>query len=164
MFLTLACTISIAGIYLMISRGTVGSWPMHVMTGFSGVVVLVSSFFALRAALQKRFVEHRVWAIRLYLAANGVLFFRIMLFGWLMVFGQLGIDFATFTGPAIMFVSVASYLLPLAVFEFYQYSQRSGSTLINGLFTGLMCVVSLCFLIGTAGVVMGNWYPTLFPA
>ena len=73
---------------------------------FGGLVVIVSSIFAVKTAL-RNFNAHQRWAIRLYLAANGVLFFRLLIFAWFLAFGTLGVDTATFTGPAVLVLAFA---------------------------------------------------------
>ncbi|QPG06874.1 DUF2306 domain-containing protein [Salinimonas marina] len=162
-FVTLAVCISMASQYLLWTRGTVGSLSMHLMTSFSGIVVVVSAIMAVKAARNKRIAIHQVWAVRLFLAANSVLFFRILLFGWLMIFGQAGIDFSTFSGPAVVAISIGSYLLPLLMFEWYRYGLTAQSGFATVTITMAMGLAVICFSIGTFGVVVGNWYPALFP-
>lgn len=161
-FVTLAVCISVAGQYLLWTRGTVGTLSMHLMTSFSGIVVVVSAVMAVRAARNKRISLHQVWAVRLFLAANSVLFFRILLFGWLMLFGQEGIDFSTFSGPAVVAISIGSYILPLLMFECYRYGLTAQSVFATVSITMAMGLAVVCFSVGTFGVVAGNWYPTIF--
>lgn len=159
LFVTLACTISLAGMYLIIVRGTVGNTLLHSLTFFSGVVVIVSSFFAIKAARNRNFALHQVWAIRLYLAANGVLFFRLMIFGWMISFGALGINTEDFTGPTVVTVSVFSYVMPLLIAEFVRYTKNCDKVILHYACAGLMFAISLVFIGGLFAITIANWYP-----
>ncbi|WP_240494344.1 DUF2306 domain-containing protein [Pseudoalteromonas gelatinilytica] len=160
-FVVLACCISFAGMYLMIVRGTVGNTLMHALTMFGGLVVIVSSIFAVKTARARNFNAHQKWTIRLYLAANGVLFFRLLIFAWFLVFGTLGVDTATFTGPAVLAVSLCSYLVPLLIAELVRYAARTNITFITIGTACLMTLISIVFLIGLFGVTLANWYPAI---
>ncbi len=161
LFVVLACTIALAGMYLIIVRGTVGNTLMHSMTFFAGTVVLVSSYFAVLTARKKQFNHHQIWAIRLYLAANGVLFFRLTLFAWFIVFGSIGINTKDFTGPTLVMISVSSYILPLFLFELLRYAEKTRNTVIKGLMITILLVISLVFLVGLFGISAGSWFPAL---
>jgi hypothetical protein len=175
-FVVLACTISLAGMYLITSRGTVGDLFMHSMTFFSGLVVLLASFLAVKAARSRNIKLHSEWAIRLFLAANGVLFFRLIIFAWFMVFGALGVNTDDFTGPTVYAVSVSAYLLPLVIFEWYRrlHRQLSDASKLTSVQSNIMLktyAISICliligmiFLIGLFGITLGSWYPSLFTA
>lgn len=173
-FVSLACTISLAGMYLIIFRGTVGDLFMHSMTFFSGTVVLVASFYAVKAARSRNIKLHSDWALRLFLAANGVLFFRLIIFAWFMIFGTLGVNTDDFTGPTVYAVSVSAYLLPLIIFEWYRRTQRqlgavsttvnTGSLLKFGSYalSGCLGIIGLVFMLGLFGITLGSWYPSVF--
>ncbi|WP_029880486.1 DUF2306 domain-containing protein [Pseudoalteromonas sp. TB64] len=161
LFVLLACTISLAGIYLMVVRGSVGSPLTQGLTIFGGCVVILSSIFAVRAAKTRNIKHHQIWAIRLYLAANGVLFFRLIIFAWFLIFGTLGIDTATFTGPTVLAVSICSYVLPLGIAELIRYAEKTTNTIILITTASIMVLISLIFLVGLSGVVLANWYPAI---
>ncbi|WP_257323988.1 DUF2306 domain-containing protein [Pseudoalteromonas rhizosphaerae] len=160
-FVLLACTISMAGMYLIIVRGTVGNTLMHSLTIFAGCVVILSSILAVQAARGRNINTHQIWAIRLYLAANGVLFFRLMIFAWFLTFGSLGIDTATFTGPTVLTISICSYVMPLLIAELVRYAGRTTNKVITTVTAGLMVLISFVFLVGLFGVVLANWYPAI---
>ena len=161
-FVILACCISLAGLYLIIVRGTVGNTLMHALTMFGGLLVIVSSIFAVKTARARNIHAHQIWAIRLYLAANGVLFFRLMIFAWFIVFGSLGIDTATFTGPTVIFISLCSYVFPILIAELVRYAAKKTShRLITLTCACLMLLISAIFLTGLFGVVLASWYPAI---
>lgn len=160
-FVLLACTISLAGIYLMLARGTVGNTLMHGLTIFGGCVVILSSILAVIAARKRNIGLHKRWAIRLYLAANGVLFFRLMIFAWFLLFGTLGVDPTTFTGPAVLAVSICSYVLPLLIAELVRYAEGTTNKVITIATASLMVMIAIIFLVGLFGVVLANWFPAI---
>lgn len=158
-FVLLACTISMAGMYLMIVRGTVGNLLMHSLTMFGGGMVILSSIFAVLAARKRNINSHKIWAIRLYLVANGVLFFRLMIFAWFLTFGSQGIDPATFTGPTVLAVSICSYVMPLLIAELVRYAETTTNKIMTIATASLMMLISVVFLVGLFGVVLAEWYP-----
>ena len=158
---TLACLISLAGMYLIIFRGTVGNLLMHSLTTFGGLMILISSFMSIKAARNKNFEQHKIWAIRLYLAANGVLFFRLIMFAWLSVFGTLGINIKDFTGVTVVCISISSYVLPLLIAEWVRYAKYTTNP-VTIIFCGvLMLAISAVFLLGLFAISVGNWYPSV---
>jgi uncharacterized membrane protein len=160
-YVSLACVISLAGMYLILFRGTVGNVFLHSMTFFSGIVVVLSSFLAIRAIRRKEISIHQRWATRLFLAANGVLFFRLFIFAWFLVFGSLGVNTDDFTGPTVYAVSLCSYLLPLIFFEWYRWAVKQQSK-VHHLAVGVILMgISAIFLIGLFGITMANWYPSI---
>ena len=175
LFVTLACSISLAGMYLLLSRGTVGNPLLHGLTAFSGVMVIVSSFFAIRAIRNANVTLHQRWALHLFLAANGVLFFRLFIFAWMTLFGTLGINTADFTGPAVISVSVLSYVAPhiivqlIWVVKVTATDRATGSaagntnrvSLLRNLISVTLLVVSAVFIIGLFGLTLGSWYPAV---
>lgn len=156
-FVLLACTISFAGIYLILTRGTF-DWFII----FDGCLVILSSILAVRAARKSNIKLHKIWAIRLYLAANGVLFFRLMIFAWFLTFGALGIDTATFTGPTVLAISVCSYVIPLFIAELIRYAENTTNKVITITSASIMILISIIFLVGLFGIVLAEWYPKIF--
>ena len=160
-FVVLACCISMAGMYLIIMRGTVGNTLMHALTMFGGCVVIVSSVFAVLHARKRDISHHQIWAIRLYLAANGVLFFRLLIFAWFLIFGNLGVDTKTFTGPTVIAISLCSYVLPLLIAELVRYAAKTKNSVLSFSTALLMILISGVFLVGLFGVGASRWYPAV---
>jgi uncharacterized membrane protein len=163
-FVLLACTISLAGLYLITVRGTVGNTLMHSLTAFSGAVVIISSIFAVRAARKRSFALHQQWALRLFLAANSVLFFRLFIFAWFITFGSLGVNTENFTGPTVLSVSVLSYIVPLIIVQLVWYANKGKQPWLLISLSALLLLISAIFLLGLFGLIVGNWYPSVFVA
>jgi hypothetical protein len=158
-FLVSAIACSLAGQYLIYTREIPGNLVMDIGTSSAGILVLFFSVLAYKTARAKRFVEHRKWAMRLFLVANAGWFFRIGLMLWLVVNqGPVGMDMKTFTGPALVFISYAQFLLPLAMLELYLRAQNSRSNGFKVFTSGLIFVAALATLAGVGAASAMMWF------
>jgi hypothetical protein len=125
-YLSSVVVMSIGGLIMVWTRGTVGDLSQHVAISINALLIIGCAGMALRHALARRFDVHRRWALRLFLVVSGVWFFRIGLMLWIVANqGPVGFDPVTFSGPFLTTLSFAQYLLPLAVLELYFRAQRS---------------------------------------
>jgi uncharacterized membrane protein len=148
---------SVTGFYLVWVRGTVGGAPMHLAISLNGLLIMAFAWLAWRSARERRFVDHRRWALRLFIAANGVWFFRVGLMLWLMIWqAPVGFDPKSFTGPFVYALSLAQFLVPLAVLELYLRVRGRGMALALTL-----VLLSLATAGGIFGAAMGLWMPRL---
>src|SRR5258708_1686965 len=130
LYMVTAFTISLAGLYMMWGRGTVGDLSQHLGQSLNAVLIMLCAVMALRYALARDFKTHRRWALRLYLVVSASLFIRAGLFLSLFLnHGPFGFDPATFSGPFLTFLSFAQYLVPLTVLEIYLRAQDPPSAL-----------------------------------
>ncbi|HEY0954479.1 MAG TPA: DUF2306 domain-containing protein [Roseateles sp.] len=144
-----------SGLYLLWVRGTVGDLSQHLGMSLNALLIIGFALLAWRAARVRDFATHRRWALRLFLAANGVWFFRVGLMLWLMVFRRpVGFDPASFTGPFLTVLAFAQFLLPLAVLEIYLRSRGWAVAVLLG-------IASLATAGGVLGATMGMWLPRL---
>lgn len=154
-----AFTISIAGLYMLWFRGTVGDLSQHLGQSLDAVLIMLCSALALRYALARDFKTHRRWALRLFMVVSASLFIRAGLFlSFLLNHGPFGFSAATFSGPFLTFLSFGQYLVPLAVLEIYLRTQdRAGArgrlAMAAGLFAltvvmgaGIIAVTMVAFL------------------
>jgi len=152
---------SIAGLYLVWTRGTVGGLVMHLGLTLDGILIMIFAAIALRYAIAREIDVHHRWALRLFMVVNGVWFFRIGLMLWFMTTGGAGIDSETFTGPALDFLSFADYLIPLAILEIYlRTKDRAGP---GGKFAmaAALLVLTVAMGVGIFAATMGMWLPAL---
>lgn len=160
-YITAAVVSSLAGIYMVWARGTVGDLLNDIAITLDGVLILAFAAIALRHAIARNIRQHRRWALRLFLVAGGVWFFRIGLMGWVFMTGGIGVDFATFSGPFITFWSFGQYLLPLAILQLYFYTQdhaTAGGRIAMS--TGLAALAVLTG-IGIFAATVGMWLPRM---
>ena len=126
----------------------------------NGLLIIVFTIFAWKKAVAKQFAKHRKWALRLFMAASGVWFFRIGLMFWILVNGgPRGFDPETFTGPALTVIKAAQYVLPLLVLELYFWVSERGNTTGKWLFSALMILLTVLTGIGIFAACMGLWFP-----
>lgn len=100
--------------------------------------------------------------LRLFLAANGVWFFRVGLMLWLVVNKRpAGFDPVTFQGPFLTFLAFAQFLLPLAVLELYLRARDGASAPRRAVMAAGLCALTLAMGGGIAAAFMGMWLPHL---
>ena len=157
LYILTAFTASLAGLYLMWVRGTVGDLSQHIAISINAILIMLFAAIALRAAMQRQFAVHRRWALRLFLAANGVWFFRVGLMFWFAVMrGPAGFNPKTFEGPFLTFLAFAQYLLPLGMLELYLRARDGFGRIAVATGIGALTVATA---IGVVMASMFMWLP-----
>ncbi|MEO0996843.1 MAG: DUF2306 domain-containing protein [Pseudomonadota bacterium] len=160
-YITAAVISAAGGLYMIWTRGTVGDTWTQLGTSLDGVLILVCAAFALRFAIARDITRHRRWALRLFMVAGAVWFFRVGLMGWVTVTGGIGIDWETFTGPFIYFLSFGQYLVPLIVLELY-FRARDGREPASQIAVAVTIAAFTVFMgTGIFAATMGMWLPRL---
>ena len=151
-YMVTAFSVSLAGLYMMWFRGTVGGPAQHVAQSIDAVLIMVCAVMALRFALARDFVTHRRWALRLYLVVSASLFIRAagLLLPILPATGPFGFDPATLTGPFFVELSYGQYLIPLAVLELYFRTQARPGAPRRYAMAALLFVLTLALGAGIA--------------
>lgn len=149
------------GLYMIWTRGTVGDIVTQLSISLDGVLILVCAALALRHAAARDFARHRQWALRLFMVASAVWFFRVSLMGWVALTGGIGIDWETFTGPMVYFLGFAQYLVPLAVLEWYFRVQASRRPLDQVAVAITLAALTVFMGIGIVVATMGMWLPRM---
>ena len=157
-----ACLISATGgLFMVWTRGTVGGLPGHIAISGDGLLIIAFSALAVYHAIGGRIAVHRRWAMRLFMAASAVWFYRIGLMGWVMLTGGVGIDFQTFTGPTVITIYFAQYLLPLAMLEWYFRVQGQASVKEQWLFSVVVVGLTTFMAIGIYSATTNMWLPRI---
>lgn len=153
---------SLAGLYLMFVRGTVGDATQHFAIAMNAILIMLFAVLALRTAMNRQIAVHRRWALRLFMAANGVWFFRIGLLFWVLANrGPVGFNPKTFEGPFLSFLTFAQYLLPLGMLELYLRARDSGGPVRRFAVAGAIAAFTLVTGIGIIGASMVMWLPRM---
>ncbi len=153
---------SLTGFYLIAVRGTVGSTGSHLGTTFNGVLILICAVMAVKAARERAFASHRRWALRLFLLVNGVWFFRVGLFLWLMIHQKpVGFDPETFRGPFLVALAWSQSLVPLALLELYLRARDGSSNAARWSVSVVLFIATIGMGVGIVGAYMGLWLPRL---
>ena len=161
-YMATALGISVAGLYIVWVRGSIGDLGQHLGISLNAVLIIVCAGFALRHAIARNIAVHRRWALRLFLVVSGVWFFRIGLMLWLIVnHGPVGFDLKTFQGPFLTFLSFAQTLVPLAVLELYLRTRdEAGAPGRIAMATGLL-LLTFATALGIFGATMGIFLPAI---
>jgi tetratricopeptide (TPR) repeat protein len=157
-----AFAVSLAGLYMMWFRGTVGDLPQHLGQSLDAVLIMLCSAMALRYALARDFKTHRRWALRLFMVVSASLFIRAgVLLSFFLNHGPFGFNQTTFSGPFLTFMSFAQYLVPLSVLEIYLRTQdRAGASGRFAMAAGLF-VLTLVMGAGIFAVTMATFLPNI---
>ena len=162
LFVLGAFTQAITGLYLTLSgRRVVGDVTQHVISVLGALLIMFCAAVALRYAMARDFTTHRRWALRLFLVASASWFFRLGFFLTLVLFGPIGFDPTTFSGPLLTFWSLAQYLLPLGVLELYLRAQERTGALRRMATAGVLFVLTLGMGAGIGAVTMASWVPNV---
>jgi hypothetical protein len=162
--LYLVTTINTAavGLYMVLTRGTVGDLSQHVAICFNALLIVMSGAFAWIAAVTRDFAAHRRWVLRLFLAVGGVWFFRVGFMAWVGYHGApVGFDARTFTGPFLTILSFAQTLLPLAVLELYFRAQRSERPAWSFAMAGALAALTFVMGFGIFVAAHVMWLPRI---
>jgi len=152
-------TLTMAGLYMTWIRGSVGGPVQHLISTLGAVLIWLCAAMALRHALARDFKTHRRWALRFFLVASGSWFFRLMFFLYMLVFGPVALDPTTLQGPLLTSISVAQYLVPLAVLEIYLRAKDGGSAPRRLATAAGLFVLTLAMVAGIFAVSMAIWIP-----
>jgi tetratricopeptide (TPR) repeat protein len=157
-----ALAVSLAGLYMMWFRGTVGDIFQHLGQSLDAVLIMLCAAMALCYALARNFKTHRRWALRLFLVVGASLFIRAGVFLSLVLnHGPFGFSTVTLSGPFLTFMSFAQYLVPLAVLEIYLLTQERGGARGRFAMAAGLFVLTVVMGAGIGAVTMGTFVPNI---
>ena len=160
LYVVTAFTISLAGLYMMWIRGSVGDLSQHLGTSLMAVLIMLCAAMALRYAMARDFKTHRRWALRLYLVVSASLFIRAgLLLSIVLNRGPFGFDPSTFRGPFLTFISFAQYLVPLAILEIYFRIQERGRATGRFAMAAGLFALTVVLVVGIFAVTTAIWLP-----
>jgi uncharacterized membrane protein YhdT len=158
-FLTLGMVGALTGLYLTWGRGSrlsdIGAYGITL----NGILIIVTSFFAWRYALAKRFDVHRRLAVHAFILINGVWTFRLYLMGWFVVNQGPNGNSGTLDGPADIFISYACYMLPMLVAELFFWAQRQREKYRVIGVSGVLFLGTIITAIGVIAASLFMWFP-----
>jgi hypothetical protein len=152
---------ALSGFWLTLVRGTSLSDVSSAAIVIDGLLILIFGALAWRHAVKRRFDQHRVWAMRTFMAVSGVWFLRIGIMGWVLVNqGPVGMS-GTLSGPADIVLVFGSYLIPLGLLELYFRAGRSAHAAPKLLTAALVLFAAAFTAIGVFGTIALMWGPYL---
>lgn len=154
---------SVAGMYLVVSRGSSVRLSQHIAIMLNALIIMSCAVIAWRAARARDFSAHRRWALRTFLAASGVYFFRLGVFFWLVINkGPVGFDAKTFTGPFLTGLAFAVYVfVPLAALQGYFVAQRARGVWGPRIMAATLFCLAMLTAGGVGSVTMLLWWPAI---
>lgn len=159
-YIAIAFLISVGGVFLIIHRGPIGGMIPVVFNVGNALIIMVSAFYAIKFARQRKLMVHRQWAIRLFIGMSGVWFFRVFMMMWLGIHqAPVGFDPETFTGPFLNILAFMVYIFPQVVVQFYFHAQKSKRSVVKWGFSGTMVLIILAMAFGIFAATMGMWLP-----
>lgn len=159
LFIIIACGMAVGGLWMTWVRPTYLSQISAIAITLNAGLILLFAIQALRMARARRFDDHRRWAMRAFLAVNGVWFLRVAIMAWVLISGGgLGMN-NTLSGPADIVLQFGAYLLPVAILELYFRAQRSRSSATKRWTAGLIVLATALTAVGVAGAVAFMWGP-----
>ncbi|MBP6011649.1 MAG: DUF2306 domain-containing protein [Alphaproteobacteria bacterium] len=161
LYVLTAFLISLAGLYAVWTRGTAGGVNLGAGISLNGLLIMYFAAMTLRHALARNIGVHRRWALRLFIAVNGVWFFRVALMLWILLnHGPAGFG-ENFDGPFPTILSFACYLVPLGILEIYLRSQDRGDAVDRLAMALALIALTLAMGVGIAMAIMGMWLPRI---
>ena len=157
-----AFLISIAGLYMNITRGAHGGFTMMLGSAINSALIMAFSVMAWRMAMRRNFAAHKKWAIRAFIMVSGVWFFRIGYGLWILLTGFTAPGTSeNLNGPFDIFLQFAHWLIPLLILEGYFLAKANTDQRIKKLATVGLGVLTVLLAAGIAMVTIIFWMPML---
>ncbi|GHA03236.1 membrane protein [Arenicella chitinivorans] len=164
LYVLTAVIMSLSGAFMIITRHekVVGDLVGHVTLMLNGAIILTCAALAFRFARQRKFANHRRWALRLFVAVSGVWFFRVGMMAWLSIHGKpVGFDPLSFSGPFLTVLYLTVYIMPILFLECYFRAQTTGSAIQKLATATTIVMLCLIMMLGIFGATMGMWLPRI---
>lgn len=163
LYIAVALVMAISGLYLSLSgRKMAGDFSQLMLILINALLIIACAIFTVIRAIQKRFVIHRIWALRLFLCVSGVWLFRLGLMAWFIVMGgPVGINIESFSGPFLTVLAFCVYVLPVFVLELYLRANSAERPAVKYFCSSVMCLICAVLAIGIFGASVGLWLPRL---
>ncbi len=160
-YLVTACFLAIGGLWMTWIRGThlniIGAYAITL----DAILILVFAYHTVKNAIRRDIKTHQRWAMRLFMAANGVWFMRVAIMAWMTIAGgSVGMN-RDMSGPMDVVIAFGCYLIPLALYELYHISGKIPSIWIKAMTTALVCCATMFTALGVFGTINFMWLPHL---
>lgn len=161
-YATVAIVVGLAGLAMIADdRAFVGA-SQNGSVAINGVLLALCAALAWRRARARDFAAHRRWALRLFVLAAGVWFFRIGLAAWIAINGGIvGFDPATMRGPALFALALGEWAVPLLALEAYLRVERARGAMGRYLVAALLVMLAAATGFGIYRATIGMWLPPM---
>ena len=164
LYIVIAGVMSLSGGFMILTRSELvaGDSFGHTALMINGLIILVCATMAFKFARERKFVPHRIWALRLFIAVSGVWMFRVGMMAWLSFHGQpVGFDPVSFSGPFLTVLNITTYIIPLLLLEVYLQAHARGSATQKLITAGGLFLLTLVMLGGVVAAIFGMWLPRI---
>ena len=161
-FIVTAFALSVAGLYVLFTRGGPTTLAQQIGTALLGVLLMGSAAMAWRTALRRDFASHRRWALRLFLLSSSAIFIRstIALLSIILA-GAGALDVSVIQGPIQTVVIFAQFGVPLAILELYFWSQTRRNASARLLMAAALVVLTLVMGAGIGAASAAIFVPSI---
>lgn len=156
--MALALLGAVSGLYLTWVRGSRLGDLSAIALSLDSVLIVVAVVMAWRLARQRRFAEHRRWAIRAFLLVSAVWSLRLGLMAWLILNQGPRGNTPQLDGPFDSFWVFGCYLVPLAVAELYFRAERAGPA-VQRMTAAVLAAGAALTALGGFGALTMMWAP-----
>lgn len=165
LYTTMVIMVGLAGLAMMADdRAFVGA-SQNKGAAINGILLVGCAVLAWRRARQRNFASHRRWALRLFVLAAGVWFFRIGLSTWIAINGGIvGFDPKTMQGPALFTLAIGQWAVPLLVLEAYLRAEGARDATGRYVVAPLLLALAAATGFGVYRATIGMWLPWMFPS
>ena len=161
LYLLTAFLISLGGLYLVWVRGSTTTFVGSIAVTINALLILYFGGKTWIAARGHQVQQHRRWALRTFIVASGVWFFRVGFMAWIFINqGPVG-STDNLDGPFDYAWSFLNYLLPLAVLEGYFIISNRSTPVGKYMMSGLIFLLTIITGVGIFGAYLFMWGPNL---
>ncbi|NND32280.1 MAG: DUF2306 domain-containing protein [Saprospiraceae bacterium] len=159
LFIFTAFMISLGGLYLVWVRESTTTMIGSLGISLNAVLIMIFAALAIQRARTGNIVSHRKWALRTFIVANGVWFFRVGLMAWYIINQGPAGSTEKLDGPFDMVWAFANFLLPLILLELYFLAQSTSDGLRKTAVAIIILISTIVMAIGIFGATMFMWSP-----
>jgi len=164
LFIFTALAISLGGLYLVWIRGATLNMNGAIAISLNALLIIffsLKTIKTIKTVRGKMIQSHRKWALRAFIAVNGVWFFRVGFMAWIVINQEAKWSTENLDGPFDLVWAYGNYLLPLAILELFFLAKESQDSRKKYLMAILIFVCSLLIIAGTFGAYMFMWKPNM---
>ena len=143
--------LAISGFYLSWVRKASPDMLSTIGTSINGVLILTFAYLTVKTARNRKIIDHRKWAIRLFLVSNAQWFLRVGVFSYFISSSVLGAK-PSFSSPFFPFWTFGCFLVPLATAQLYFYAKERQSTKLKYFASSVLFSLTILMLIGVIGL------------
>lgn len=158
LFIVTALSLAFGGLWLVWGRGSYLNLTGAIGISLNALLIISFASMAWQTATKKKFADHRLWAMRLFIVANAVWFMRLGYMIWGVGTGGIGIGDAM-DGPYDYFLAFGNSLVPLAIIETYLRVKAGKSDRARYLMAAGLVLCALLTIGGSGAAWMVMWGP-----